>query len=1020
MKWLAWLGAAMFLALLLWWALFAARAPGGGQSARGQKGDADSVAPLPGGSDEGSVAPTDGPAEDGPILAGEPAPPASHAAIEGVVVDPEGKGIADVRLMLFKAGDPHDVDLQALGRLRSSDAHGRFRFEGLDSGRYLVVPFHPLYAHDAYIGLLETEFWEAPEGVDDGRYDRDARSADLLAEVPLNGSDPAALRIQMEPGPSVLLRFVDPEKRPVAGVHVRANTEYYADGLGNGFGTPSELRDFGLGRSDAEGRLSLACIPGVLGTFGLSYAHPEWVGERSGSIELAAGDEVVLQLTAPASFAGRVLTAEGLPAAGVRVRAMVDSRRGEGSEGLIFGEGRWIARAETETDELGEFQIPVAPHGEVTLYAWPEEEWPRRAEHEAGYVRSGTVVEDLELTLRGDRVFVGFLLDAAGTPIPGEYVYVRGSTGNDERRVFAHTDGAGRFALRIEQDEAFDIVLGTGGREEILAAGLRLQGSAGPQRFTVRATPSFEMIIRARGPAGQFLPRFLAYVDLDGRNGLRWRAYARTGSASVGVRGDPPYAILIRGASAADGSRLGFAPVRHVIAEVPQGPVTIQLSETGRFEGRMVDQDGEAVQGAFRVRETDPTLVVSTTEDGAFHFEGPAAGAFELSVDLVAPDHARIVGSSTLRAGSVATLELATGGVVVSGQVRTEERADGVPGVEVWIRWMAPGDDGGEEEVRCTTDADGRFRLAAVPAGVQATVHLTGGALGRAGLLCDQAEQTVLAGARELVFVVRRGLTIEGRLAGPGLVDLPDEDLELVMLPWHGMPRSLGTATTPTRSAPTFVMGALEAGSYRLALRHRTSQQLLGWSGEVEAGATDAILHLPRLSGVVSGTIDLSGVDDEADVGLLLIGPDDLLAFRAVAVDEQGHFRVEGLLPTGRYGLLLSVYGADSKMQVALAQDVAPGAPLRLVPRPALEIAGVVRPPADEALPDFVLAVGQGIYGLGRVVPGRNGGHFKVTGLPAGTYQLRVLRTGELDRGIDFPVLGTAEAGAQDVVLRVP
>ncbi|HEX5009052.1 MAG TPA: carboxypeptidase-like regulatory domain-containing protein [Planctomycetota bacterium] len=295
-------------------------------------------------------------------------------------------------------------------------------------------------------------------------------------EFHVPGREPSRLdRISLLPGEvdvgDVLLRrctelsgrCLDDSGRPVAGVSVqmmRLDREDL-DPLGwpnDGRGSQSYLFCGGLGRghatTDADGRFTFRELPP--GTCDLDFEHGLFRSARLGGVPVgiegcSVGD---VQLTAARSLSGRIVDADGHPAAHVRVYARSES----GWERFQRGGLTHSARVESsaEADDDGRFVIGGLAPGDFKLQV--DTSWASAAIEWSGPFPAGTTGIELALKCRMPLPAVpapqvvqtprreppaslsGRVIDADGSPLAGAEVSVHGSC--------VVTDADGRFVLK--------------------------------------------------------------------------------------------------------------------------------------------------------------------------------------------------------------------------------------------------------------------------------------------------------------------------------------------------------------------------------------------------------------------------------------------------------------------------------------------------------------------------------------------------------------------------------------------
>lgn len=243
---------------------------------------------------------------------------ATGRRIEGRVEDPAGGAVRGLSVRLesltpvLVAGRA-DAVWPMSTQVRTDDL-GRFRFVDLPPGRYRLRATSAAGAMPA-----QTE-----------------------AEVPAD-FDPPEVRMILSEGPTLVVRIVDPEGRPVPGTTLLVASD-------TGFGTSA--------RTGEDGAASITGIPrdavdvridvrAPAPTDGPRYADTLWdVGTTVG--------EVTIPLRSLARVTGRALTSDGAPVPNTRVR-------------VTAGPGEELVGSGSETDADGRFELWLATGQDATL-----------------------------------------------------------------------------------------------------------------------------------------------------------------------------------------------------------------------------------------------------------------------------------------------------------------------------------------------------------------------------------------------------------------------------------------------------------------------------------------------------------------------------------------------------------------------------------------------------------------------------------------------------------------------------
>jgi hypothetical protein len=204
-----------------------------------------------------------------------------------------------------------------------------------------------------------------------------------------------------------------------------------------------------------DGRFVVDVPPG--GPYLLALGGEEWtvLGEPS---QARPGDEEVRIVAAPVRrVTGQVFDADAAPAAGFRVTGV------PAADPPLLWTQQLVAAD-------GFFDVPVGP-GRWRVSVWNDEDEDDLRHALSDPVEGGT--SDLRLVLVPGAALAGRLLDSAGRPVGGAYVWVRGPHVN--RSVV--TDDAGRFRVHGIPPARYDVfVRAPDGREHTLPASVTAVG----------------------------------------------------------------------------------------------------------------------------------------------------------------------------------------------------------------------------------------------------------------------------------------------------------------------------------------------------------------------------------------------------------------------------------------------------------------------------------------------------------------------------------------------------------------
>jgi protocatechuate 3,4-dioxygenase beta subunit len=576
--------------------------------------------------------------------------------LAGRVVDAEGRPIAGARLGVFEHVVGPTSTLGSRGRQVEADEEGRFLIDGLGDDLPLTLTVRA----DGYLGVA--------------------------VDLELPHQEP--LEVRLGRGGTVFGEVVDEGGQPVAGASLRARI----DPQRHMQHRPPSGGEVATASSDDDGRFELIAVPAGVVAIDVSSR-----GGR-GSIEAPAGTvgegervgPLRIEVPSALEIAGRVVRADGMPAARASVAAL-QQMPGGGSSSFS-----------TTADALGRFRLPGQQPGPVTVVATLGV--VGRAEREVT-VTGG--VSEIELVLEPTTAVSGRVVAADGSPAGRGHATLEREgdshgvvvdelgrfeiVGLEEGtyRLLAEVPGVGRGA----HPEPVEVRLGqpVEGLVVRLAEGARVVG-----RVTgVAATDLAQVELSAFLESGGFNQRGL--VRADGSFEIRGLAAGRhTLQAWVRSTGQAERATFeVEEGALLDGIELDFSGSTLIV--------------TASVLGQTLDERPLLVGGGSGKMGTGRRLGA-----GRFAFAGLEPGLYDVSIPASAagPRHSR-----RLEVAGDQEVVLALEGWPVAGTALGED-GQPVPGVVVWVvepgvevpRW-GPGLPG------LPPDAAGRFELPAVPPG---------------------------------------------------------------------------------------------------------------------------------------------------------------------------------------------------------------------------------------------------------------------------------------------------------------
>ncbi len=243
---------------------------------------------------------------------------------------------------------------------------------------------------------------------------------------------PREHEIILERGAPLTVLVLDPARKPLAGAKVAAQFEKTHGA--SGFWQWTQVTDLGQRVTDADGRAAVGAVPA--GSVQISVDREPFALHGS-SVDVPSDRAVehVAVLDAGALLAGRVLApgGEGVPGATVRCRD--------------------LARPVATSGPGGAFRLEGVAAGSVMLVAEADGFGPGFFGAAIGWgepvpipVKSGAVVDGLEIVLARPSFVHGRVVDDAGRPVPGVVVqgFVQRGFWLDRQ---SKSDAEGRFRL---------------------------------------------------------------------------------------------------------------------------------------------------------------------------------------------------------------------------------------------------------------------------------------------------------------------------------------------------------------------------------------------------------------------------------------------------------------------------------------------------------------------------------------------------------------------------------------------
>jgi RNA polymerase sigma factor (sigma-70 family) len=474
----------------------------------------------------------------------------------------------------------------------------------------------------------------------------------------------------------------------------------------------------------------------------------------------------------------------------------------------------------------------------------------------------------------------------------------------------------------------------------------------------------------------------------------------------------------------------GFVAVQLAVDPADGRPPSFVLLRDLAIEGVVRFRDGRPAQG-FQVavprrgQQTfggyhvdDPPVI--TDAAGRFRLTGLAEGAY--TVNVIPPTTAqdgshgnvRRIVAEDVAAGSTGVQFVVEEGGVIAGRVVVGR---GAPAAQVNLQARPPGHFGaGPDEVdfRDTHEAisrdDGTFTLDGLGGGpYDVLVYSSDPGLQQRVL------HAVAVGRADLEILLEPGLSIAGRV-----VDAAGKPIVTALQAVPAAPGAASEARIGTVMADgTFVIPRLAPGAWRIEVAPWSSVGrglVLSPNEPVQAGATE--LRLVAVTGAsISGV-----VVDEAGrpVAGAWVRPDVVPGdggLRRMKCKDDGTFEIPGLTASTSYEV---VAGAAGRV-TATVKDVKAGrADLRLVLAKGLPTSGRVVDAEGAPVRRAYVQLRHTKVDHRLEIRTDSEGLFSTGALAAGTYEASIAPPPADAKPPDFRPCGSIEAGASDVVLRLP
>lgn len=887
----------------------------------------------------------------GPIL-----PLVLGAAVEGPVVDQNGRGLGEVSLgMKVKQSSPGMMRIEIGGApppRAVTDEHGRFRLSKIDTSKNWDVT-------------------ASAEGYVKGK-------TSVIGLEP--GRTRSGLRIQLDSGAQLTGTVMDGEGAPVsdAAVRIERSAGRRMGGMMILGGGPDKADGF----TDEEGRFALTGLP--QGNGELTITRKGFARLKVPGIDIPAGgsasDLGEFRLEPGARVQGMVVDTDGLPVENAEVQV---AERGGGPRMMLMGIG-------DEPPEARDADGVSGPDGWFTLEDQPlGGEIALTVTHE-GFLRADARVteipnaEPLIVTMDPSSTLTGIVLDPEGEPVPAADVNLTrqvqsGAGGMQMMMVMTEgttADAEGRFKFEGLEPGKISLSASASGFQESKIDGVEIVKGEDLLEFELPLRAGAVLVGQVLTPDGK--PAIGATVSIVSNSSepvfdMGPARAASDGGGNYRLEGLPPGPVSIE---ATHDSYV--RTVKDIEAEQGINALDFQFEGGQEVSGIVTGPDGAPVPGAsVRLDSAGRQWGGPTADagaDGSFGFPGVADGEYVLTAGAegFAPPTDKVkvhvggepVAGLTVRLQGAASIVGRLIGLDPSEYPQAGVSISGGPG-----QW-------GESRV----DSEGRFRIDGLGAGsyeLRAVGSSGNQARARAVLEPGQTETSV-----DIEF--GQGVVLSGRAL------LGDRPFTEAMVSATGTDVS-HVGWGETDGSGSFRLTGLKPGTYDVMVRQWKTGVSYEESVEVTSNR-DIELKIPTafVSGVVVDTADQKPLPGVRVALAPPDGPADTFFDDHVGVtDMNGRFTI-GNVADGAWSLVSTKKGyATGRRDVVLQMGTDVGN-LRLELEPTEGLTLQVRLPSG-AIPSTVLAavidpagraLSNGSYSTGE------NGSVRLSSVPRGSWEV--------------------------------
>lgn len=778
-----------------------------------------------------------------------------------------------------------------------------------------------------------------------------------------------------------------------------------------------------VAQSDARGGYELRLFPSrrlVVEAVAEGYAA---VIEQTELERADSEDGPTLALPPAATVRGTVVDSEGTALAGVDI--------GVASIGNVmtrsFSSFRRGGLPSTRSTRRGEFLLSGLP---------PSSSYELRF-RKPGFAPARHKVEGLEafeqrsglrVVLESGASALGWVIDESEAPVAGAVVRLVPAESGDPRRALSRprfpgsgederlsssTDAEGRFRLAHLASGRYDLEVEAAGFAPVTIPGLTVGARAGA---TDLGTVVLKAGARIEGVVRDTLGAAVAEAEIHlGRT----NAPLFLGRAEPATRSDAAGRFVVADLEAGEKysvvvAKSGYGTETANAVAGTDDKVEVVLRGAGAISGRVRNEDGEPVRGAFVRADPPPEMMrrvvaasrdfTRTDDEGAFRLASVEPGKVQLMVSAQGYQTYQVRDLTVAPKGELNGLEI----VLVRGAtiLGTVTRRDGTPVVEAAVSCSPARESslyrGGLAHGQ--TDGDGRYRLNGVPQGPAMIIVQLGH---------RQVSKSidVAAGTQTVDLVVDDGFEVSGRVIDTAGHPVPGAGLTLAATE-SGQRRIFmpSSEAAVSGSDGSFTLQDVAAGHYLLtAAKEGYAQASTPEPFEVAGSVAGIELELTR-GATLRGRILGLEEEDLGDVAVQAVGGGMVsIGVQQGIVDFEGSYTVPHLGP-GSWNVTARL--GDTGRQASGQLTVAAGETevvLDLEFRSGFSVDGLVvaggQPQAG--LHVFAGSLEPSLAGTNAQAVTDSNGRFRLSQLPAGKYRLMVShRSTPRIQEIEVPVAG--------------